>query len=392
MLTNFLLNLVKGEKGQYTDKEIRLRTGYMASLVGLIVNIILSIVKLIIGFSISSIGVIADGFNNITDGASSMITLVGFKLSSMPPDKEHPYGHGRMEYISALMVAFLVMLVGFQFIMSSAKKIINPTPVEFQIIPFIILIVSILFKIWLSVFNKKIGKAINSKSIKAAGVDALGDVLTTSVVVVSIALSQFTTLPLDGIIGVVISLLIIYAGYELVKETISPLIGEAPSKELIEDINREVMSYDYITGVHDLVIHSYGEEKVMAVIDVEFPANIDIVKVHEEITRAEREIGERYNLTLVIHMDPLGEETQERYELRNEIKHIINKNPIYKSMHDFNIWEEENEEIAEFHIVVDGEKIEKHENEDTIKEDIEGILEEKCNKIKCNIIVDIEYD
>jgi cation diffusion facilitator family transporter len=391
-LTKFLLKLATGQKDKYTDKEIRLRTGYMASIVGLFVNIILSIVKLIIGFTISSIGVIADGFNNITDSASSIITLVGFKLSSMPADKEHPYGHGRIEYISALMVAFLVMLVGFQFIMSSAKKIINPTPVEFQIIPFIILVLSITSKIWLSKFNKNIGEEINSKSLKAAGVDAMGDVLTTSVVVVSIVLSQFTTLPLDGIIGVVISLLIIYAGYSLVKETISPLIGEAPPRELIHAINEEVMSYDYITGVHDLVIHSYGEEKVMAVIDAEFPANIDILKVHEEITKAEREVGEKYNLTLVIHMDPLGEESEERYKLRNEIKHIVKKNPIYKSMHDFNILEEENEEIAEFHIVIDGEKIGKNENMDTIKEDIEEILEEKCTKIKCNVIVDIEYD
>lgn len=391
-MTKFLLKLATGEKGQYTDKEKRLRTGYMASIVGLIVNIILSIIKLIIGFAISSIGVIADGFNNITDSASSIITLVGFKLSSMPADKEHPYGHGRIEYISALMVAFLVMLVGFQFIMSSVKKIINPTPVEFQIFSFLILVLSIAFKIWLSLFNKKVGEKINSKSLKAAGIDAMGDVLTTSVVVVSIVLSQFTTIPLDGMIGVVISLLIIYAGYNLVKETISPLIGEAPSRDLIDSITKDVMSYDYITGTHDLVIHSYGENKTMAVIDVEFPANIDIVKIHEEITKAEREIGEKYDLTLVIHMDPLGEESEERYELRNEIKHIINKNPIYKSMHDFDILGEEDSEIAEFHIVVDGEKIEKHENKDTIKRDIEDILEEKCTKIKCNVIVDIEYD
>lgn len=391
-MTNFLLKLARGEKGEYADKDIRLRIGYMASIVGLVVNMILSVIKLLIGFTISSIGVIADGFNNITDGASSIITLVGFKMSSKPPDKDHPYGHGRIEYVSALMVAFLVMLVGFQFIVSSAKKIINPTPVHFQTIPFIILILSILFKIWLSVFNKGVGKEINSKSLKATGVDAMGDVLTTSVVVVSIFASQYTTIPLDGIIGVVVSLLIIYAGYNLVKDTISPLIGEAPPKDLIDNINSEVMNYDYITGVHDLVIHTYGENKTMAVIDAEFPANIDIVKVHEEITRAEREIGEKYNLTLVIHMDPLGEESKERYELRNEIKRIIKQNPAYMSMHDFNIIEENSQEIAEFHIVVNGEKLEKHENENTIKEDLEVMLDNSCSKIKCNVIVDIEYN
>lgn len=392
ILTDFILKLARGGKNKYTDRETRLRIGYIASLVGLFINVILSIIKLIIGFGISSIGVIADGFNNITDSASSIITLVGFKLSSMPPDKEHPHGHGRIEYISALIVAFLVMLVGFQFINASVKRIINPTPMKFQIIPFIILTVSITSKIWLSVFNKKVGAEINSKSLKAAGIDAMGDVLTTSVVVISIFASQYTTLPLDGIIGVLISLLIIYAGYSLVKETISPLIGEAPSRELIEAINTEIMSYDYITGVHDLVIHSYGEEKVMAVIDVEFPANLDIIKVHREITKAEREIGEKYGLTLVVHMDPIYEETKETYEIRNEIKRIIKENAQYKSMHDFHIIEEDGIEIAEFHIVIDGDKISKQENEETIKVDIENILKEKCSKIKCDVIVDIEYN
>lgn len=391
-MTEFLLKLARGEKGEYTDKEKRLRIGYTGSIVGLIVNIFLSIIKLIIGFTISSIGVIADGFNNITDSASSVVTLIGFKMSSKPPDKNHPHGHGRVEYISALMVAFLVMLVGFQFIVSSVKKIIEPTTVKFQIIPFIILALSIIFKIWLSAFNKKLGKEINSKSLKASGVDAMGDVLTTSVVVFSVFFSQYTTIPLDGIIGVAISLIIIYAGFNLVKETISPLIGEAAPKELIDSINREVMSYDYIMGVHDLVIHTYGENKTMAVIDAEFPANIDVVKVHKERSKAEREIGEKHKLTLVIHMDPIGKESKERYELRNEIKHIVNKNPIYVSMHDFHIIEEENEEVAEFHIVVDGHKLEKNENQDTLKCDIEELLDKTCTTIKCNVIVDIEYD
>lgn len=390
-MTNFLLKLVTKSNSDYNDKETRLKVGYMASIVGLVANIILSIIKLTIGFMISSIGVIADGFNNVTDSSSAIITLVGFKLSSKPPDKDHPYGHGRLEYIAALIVAFMVVLVGFQFIKSSFSKILNPSAVSFELIPFIILILSIGVKIWLSIFSKKVGEKINSKSLKAAGIDAMGDVLTTSVVVLSIFLGQFTTLPLDGIIGVVVSLLIIYSGYSLVKETVSPLIGEAPSKELIDAINQEVMSYDYITGVHDLAIHSYGEGKTMAVIDAEFPANVDILKIHDVITQAEREIGAKYNLTLVIHMDPLGKESKERYELRNEIKHIIKENPIYVSMHDFEILEEDGEEIAEFHIVVDGNEMGKNETMESIKEDVENVLKERCAKIICNVIVDIQY-
>lgn len=390
-MTKFLLKLATKSNSDYTDKKTRLRVGYMASIVSLVANVILSIVKLIIGFMISSIGVVADGFNNVADSSSAVITLVGFKLSSKPPDKDHPHGHGRLEYIAALIVAFMVILVGIQFISSSFNRILNPEVVEFELIPFTILILSIGVKIWLAIFSKKVGVKINSKSLKATGVDAMGDVLTTSVVVLSIFFGQFTSLPLDGIIGVIVSLLIIYSGYGLVKETISPLIGEAPSKELIDGINQDVMSYDYITGVHDLVIHSYGEGRTMAVIDAEFPANIDILKIYEVRTQAEREIGEKYNLTLVIHMDPLGGESKERYELRNEIKHIIKDNPIYLSMHDFDIVEEDGKEVSEFHIVVDGNKMKKNDTMETIKEEVEEVLNKKFNKILCNVIVDIEY-
>lgn len=390
-MTDFLLKLATKSNNDYTDKEVRLRVGYMASIVGLLANIILSIIKLSIGFMISSIGVVADGFNNVADSSSAIVTLLGFKFSNKPPDKNHPYGHGRVEYIAGLIVSFMVIIVGLQFIKSSFNRIINPMEVKFEIIPFIILILSIGVKLWLAIFSKKVGKKINSKGLKATGIDALGDVLTTSVVVLSIFFGQFTTLPIDGIIGVVVSLLIIYSGYSLVKGTISPLIGEAPSRELMDAINNEVLSYDYITGVHDLVIHSYGVGETMAVIDAEFPANVDVLKIHKVRTQAEREIGEKYNLTLVIHMDPLGEESEERYELRNEIKHIVKENPIYLSMHDFHIWEENGEEIAEFHIVVDGNKIEKNETMDSIKEDVEKVLEEKCKQIQCDIIVDIEY-
>ncbi|OLS02342.1 cation diffusion facilitator family transporter [Tissierella creatinophila] len=388
-MTNFLIRLVT--KNESSDEKRRLKIAYMASIVGIITNIILSIIKLIIGFMISSIGVIADGFNNVTDTLSSIITLVGFKLSSMPPDKEHPYGHGRIEYISGLMVAFLVMIVGFQFTTSSFKEIINPTPVEFELVSFIIITLSILSKIWLSFFNKTIAKKINSKSLKAVSVDALGDVLTTSVVAVSLIIGRFTTLPIDGFIGIVVSFLIIYNGYNLVKETINPLIGEAPSKELIEGIQSDVLSYKYITGVHDLLIHSYGENKTIAVIDAEFPASLDIVKVYDEIRIAERELGEKYELTLVIHMDPLVEESEKRYNIRKEIKDILKENPLYKSMHDFHISQSSGVEIIEFDMVIYGEKLKKQDIVEDIKENTQKRLKERYQDKNFNITLDIDY-
>lgn len=388
-MTNFLIRLVT--KNESSDEKRRLKIAYMASIVGIITNIILSIIKLIIGFMISSIGVIADGFNNVTDTLSSIITLVGFKLSSMPPDKEHPYGHGRIEYISGLMVAFLVMIVGFQFTTSSFKEIINPTPVEFELVSFIIITLSILSKIWLSFFNKTIAKKINSKSLKAVSVDALGDVLTTSVVAVSLIIGRFTTLPIDGFIGIVVSFLIIYNGYNLVKETINPLIGEAPSKELIEGIQSDVLSYKYITGVHDLLIHSYGVNKTIAVIDAEFPASLDIVKVYDEIRIAERELGEKYELTLVIHMDPLVEESEKRYNIRKEIKDILKENPLYKSMHDFHISQSSGVEIIEFDMVIYGEKLKKQDIVEDIKENTQKKLKERYQDKNFNITLDIDY-
>lgn len=388
-MTRFLIKLAT--KKATNEEGRRLNIGYMASIVGILTNILLSIIKLLIGFMISSIGVIADGFNNATDTLSSVITLVGFKLANMPPDKEHPYGHGRIEYISGLIVAFLVMLVGFQFILSSFKEIMNPTQVEFELISFIILLISILFKIWLAFFNKKLGDMINSKSLKAVALDSLGDVLTTTVVVISLLVGRFTTLPIDGIIGIVVALLIIYNGFNMVKETMSPLIGEAPSREMIEGIERDVLSYRYVTGVHDLLIHSYGENKTMAVIDAEFPAKLDIVEVYEEIRRAERELGKKYGLTLVIHMDPLGKESETRYAIRKEIKSILKQYPVYKSMHDFNIIETDDIDIIEFDMVILGKKLMKETNIQNIKKHTEQLLKKKFPDQDFNITIDVDY-
>ncbi len=390
-MTNWLLRVVLKGETDYSNRVNRLKVGYLAGGVGVITNIILAILKLAIGILISSIGVIADGVNNFADSASSIINLIGFKLSSIPADKEHPYGHGRLEYVSALLVAFMVILVGIQFTRSSIERIITPRVVEFNLIPFVILILSILVKIWLSKFNRKLGELIESKGLIATATDAFGDVLITSVVVVSIIVGQFTTLPIDGIIGLVVSFFIIYAGYNLVKDTISPLIGEAPSDELIQSIYDDILKYDYITGAHDLVVHTYGAGRTMATIDVEFPADIDVITIHDVIDQAERDIGERYNLTLVIHMDPLGPESKERYQLRNHVKNIIKPLDIVKSIHDFQIIEEDGDKIIELHVVVNGDKINKNETFDDIKENMEKKVEDLTQGYKCRIILDVDF-
>lgn len=391
MLTNYLLRLTIKDETNYNDKDVRIKIGYLASIVGVVVNILLSMVKLAIGAMISSVSVIADGINNLSDTASSIITIIGFRLSNVPPDKEHPYGHGRIEYISALMVAFMVILVGFQFIQTSFDRVINPVAVKFELYSFVILLISIFFKVWLGIFNKDLGEKINSSGLKASATDAFGDVLTTSVVVLSILIGRITTLPVDGIIGIIVSLLIMYNGYNLVKETISPLIGEAPEKELIDSVYEDVLNYEYITGAHDLIIHTYGAGRTMATVDVEFPADVDVIEIHEIIDRMERELGEKHNLTLVVHMDPLGPEPKENYQLRKDIKKSIMKNPMVKSIHDFQVLEANNDKMVEFHLVVDGNRLEKNTTDLMIKDEIENTIGKMCTGMKCNIIVDIEY-
>lgn len=392
MGTNFLLNkILKGET-DYNNKETRTKVATFASIVGLIANLVLTVVKIAIGVAIHSVSVIADGANNLADAASSIINLIGFKLSTKPPDKEHPYGHGRIEYLSALMVAIIVILVGFEFLETSFNRVKNPQLVEFEIFAFIILIISIFIKAWLAKFNYDIGKKISSTGLMATAYDALGDVLTTSVVVISIFAGRYTTLPIDGIIGILLSLLIMYNGLNLVKETINPLIGEAPDDELVRAINMDVLTYDYIIGTHDLMIHSYGHGNTIATIDVEFPADVDNITIHDVIDSMEREIGEKYNLTLIVHMDPLGPESDEVYELRKKLKKLVKADPIAKSIHDFQVLEIEGKEVVEFHLVIDGNKLgDRDMGIDSIKEEFENLIKEHHTNLDINLIIDLEY-
>ena len=275
------------------------------------------IIKLSVGLFSNSVSILADAFNNLSDAASSIITIIGFKMANKPADAEHPFGHGRIEYITAMIVSFMVMLVGLQFVKTSFQKIINPTLVTFELWPFILLLISIGFKFWLSKFNKSIGNKINSSTLKATATDAMGDVFTSTTVVISFLISKFTTLPIDGYIGIVVALAIVYSGFSLIKETLSPLLGEPPDPVLVSDITDMVMSYDNITGIHDLIVHNYGPGRIMASIHAEIPSNIDIMEIHHIIDTAEREISKKLNIYLVIHMDPICVDTDEIIEARN---------------------------------------------------------------------------
>lgn len=389
MLTNLLIKVFIKNHNDVSNTQVRNSYGILGGIIGIILNVLLSFTKLIIGFIVSSIAITADGFNNFTDALSSIITIFGFKLASKPADKEHPFGHGRIEYISALVVSFIVMLVGFQFVQTSISKIRNPKPLFFETIPFILLIISIIIKLWISSFDKTIGNKINSAALKAASLDALGDVFTTSCVAIGFLASKFTKFPIDGYLGLFVALFIMYSGFNLIKDTINPLLGEAPDSQLVVDLKKMVLSYDNIVGVHDLIIHNYGPGRCMASIHAEIPSDIDFIKIHEIIDEAEREISKKLNLHLVIHMDPLCIINEENLEAYNEINEIIEAHPNLTSFHDFRVIGEGGNKTIIFDAVINS-KYRNISSED-IKSQLTDSIQESHPNYNCIITIDNNF-
>ncbi|MCI6190299.1 MAG: cation diffusion facilitator family transporter [Clostridium sp.] len=392
MFSKFLVNTFIKNNEDISDEKVRGKYIFLGGLVGIISNLLLFIIKLSVGLITSSIAIMADAFNNLSDASSSIITIVGFKLSDKPADAEHPFGHGRIEYISALIVSFMVMLVGFQFVKSSLERIFNPVDIKFEIIPFVLLLISIFVKVWLSSFNKFVGNKIDSSALKAASVDALGDVFTSSCVVISYLAAKFTSFPIDGYLGTLVALFILYSGFSLTKETLNPLLGEAPDPELVQKIQDMVLSYDNITGVHDLIIHNYGPCRCMASIHAEVPCDISIMEIHEIIDKAEREISEKLKIYLVIHMDPIAIEDEEVKKDFNMVCDIIEKDERIKSIHDFRVVGQGEVKNLLFDIVIDSEKMfktmTKHE---TLINEINKAVKEIHPKYNCIITVDNDY-
>ncbi|ENK1244958.1 cation diffusion facilitator family transporter [Clostridium sporogenes] len=391
MFTRFLITKFIKNHNDVNNRRVRDAYGYLASIVGILCNIILFITKLSIGLISNSIAVIADAFNNLSDAASSIITFLGFKLASKPADKEHPFGHGRIEYLSGFIVSFMVLLVGVEFIKSSFNKIIHPTLVKFQLIPFVILILSILIKLWLSIFNKSIGNKIDSNALKATSFDALSDVIASFFVALSLIISKWISIPLDGYFGIVISLFILYSGISLIKETLSPILGEAPDSKLVNEIIDNIMRNDLIMGVHDLIIHNYGPRRYMASIHAEVPSNESIVKIHEVIDKAENEISKKLDLLLVIHMDPINVDNKEIAYTRKEVVKILEEFSIIKSMHDFRMVGEDEYKNLIFDIVIDHSFKLTSELENQLKKDIDNCIKKLHPKYNTVITIDRDF-
>lgn len=391
MISNFLVKTFVKDNENTRNPKVRNSYGTLGGVIGIIINSLLFLIKFSIGTLVGSIAVSADAFNNLSDAASSIITIIGFKMANKPADAEHPFGHGRIEYLSALIVAFMVMLVGIQFIKSSIERILNSQPIVFESISFILLIVSIGFKIWLSTFNKFLGNKINSSALKAAATDALGDVFTSSTVAISFLIAKFTSFPIDGYIGILVALAILYAGFSLVKETLNPLLGEAPDPELVNNICEMVLSYENITGVHDLIVHNYGPGRVIASIHAEIPSDVDIMEIHNVIDKAEREVSKELDLHLVIHMDPICVITDEVQEAWDYVAKTLRKYPEIKSMHDFRVVGEGNIKNLIFDIVLSPSDKTSQTKIDIMVEEIKKSIKEEHPQYNCVITTDYDF-
>ena len=304
-MNNFLCRIFVKDYENTKDPQVRERYGKFAGVVGILSNVILCAAKILVGAISGSIAIIADGINNLADASSSIITLAGFKLSSLPEDKEHPYGHARIEYISGMIVSVLIVVVGIELIKSSADKIMHPSPLEFSWSIIVVLLLAIAIKIWQALFNINIGKRINSLTLTATGTDSRNDVIATTVVLISIIVGKLTGLQIDGYMGCLVALFIIWSGIGLVKETMSPLLGEAPDPELVNAISDMALSYDGVLGIHDLVVHNYGPGRIFASIHIEVDAEADMMESHDMIDNIERETAKKLHIEITGHLDPV---------------------------------------------------------------------------------------
>lgn len=332
-MTNLLIRLFIKNHQNTQDTAVRAAYGKLSGWVGIVCNTLLCGGKFIAGYLSGSVSIIADAANNLSDASSSIISLLGFKLSEKSADDEHPYGHARYEYLSGLIIAFLVLLIGFELLKSGIGKIVSPSPVEFSWVSVGVLTASILVKLWMMVFNQSMGKRINSHALKATAIDSRNDCVSTFAVLTAAVISHLTQFELDGIIAVLVAAFILYSGVSLIREAMSPLLGKAPSPEMTEDIRRKILSYEGVLGTHDLMVHDYGPGRLFASVHVEMAAENDVMESHDVIDNIERDFL-RNGLNLVVHFDPIVTADD---DTRHEIAEIVRSIDPALTIHDLRL-------------------------------------------------------
>lgn len=325
------------DRDHVTDPAVRRAYGQLCGLTGIGLNVLLFIGKFLAGTISGSIAITADAFNNLSDAGSSVITLLGFRLAGRKPDPEHPFGHGRIEYISGLIVSGLILLMGAELAKTSFDKILHPAAVDFSVIAMVILAVSILVKLYMSLYNRRIGKKINSAAMAATAADSISDAISTSAVLAAMLVAKFSGLMIDGYVGMIVAVLILISGVKAAKETIAPLLGQAPETEFVQQIERIVMSHPPICGIHDLVVHDYGPGRVMISLHAEVPAGGDMLELHDVIDNAEIALRRELNCEAVIHMDPIVTDDGITSELRAKVSKLVKTIDERITIHDFRI-------------------------------------------------------
>lgn len=358
--------------------EIRQAYGMLCGTVGIILNVLLFLGKFLAGTISNSIAITADAFNNLSDAGSSFITLLGFKLAGAKPDPGHPFGHGRIEYMSGLGVAAAILIMAFELIKDSIDKILHPQETEFSVMIILILVVAIIVKLYMSYYNTRIGKKIDSAAMKATALDSFSDTAATTVVLVATLVSHFTGLKIDGYCGVAVGLFIFYAGINAARDTINPLLGQAPEEEFVKEIEDIVMSHEKVCGIHDLIVHDYGPGRQMISLHAEVPAEGNILEIHDEIDLIEMELKKRLGCEATIHMDPVVTTDEHVKELKEKSIAIVKEIDEGISLHDFRMVEGPSHTNLIFDIVVPYKlKIEDKELLDLIQRKIQEQLGKK---------------
>ena len=337
-MSSLLIRLFVKNPEDVKDVNVRQAYGTLGSFVGIFCNLLLCIIKITVGLISGSISIAADGFNNLSDMGSSIITMIGFKLAGKPADSDHPFGHGRMEHMSAFVVAILILLVGIELFKSSVKTLVNGEVMpNYSVWAIIILAISILLKFWMFAFNRKVGKKICSEALLATAQDSLNDMIATAVILISVWVSMLVSLPfnLDAVMGIGVSLFVLYSGIMSAKETLDQILGSPPDKELIDEIKNTVLSFKQFVGLHDLIVHNHGAGRQFASVHVEVPQNCDIVKCHEQIDLCEKLINEKLDVCLVIHMDPIDTDNAAVIETKQKMVEGIKVIDERLTLHDF---------------------------------------------------------
>lgn len=389
-MTSFLIRLFIRRREDVQDACVRLSYGNLAGITGIVCNVLLCAIKFFTGLFTGSISITADAVNNLSDASSGVITLLGFKLAGKPADPEHPYGHARMEYLAGLVVSFVILLIGVQLAGESVQKILHPAAATFGIVPAVMLVFSILVKLWMAGFYRSIGKKIDSSTLLAASADSRNDVISTGAVLLALLISAWTDLDLDGWMGMAVALFILYSGIGLIKDTLDPLLGRAPSEELTRRVEEKILSYEGILGTHDLMVHDYGPGQCFASVHVEMSAEMNVMRSHDIIDTIERDFHEQDHIHLVIHYDPIETGSEAVGTMRQWVTERVHAVSPLLSIHDFRMVKG----ALHTNLIFDVAAPSSYESTDAeIKQQIQRSVQENANgeTYYCVITVDRSY-